>query len=1027
VGDDERYRGLVEGVRPALEAAPDESGMAEYVDAWVATGGLGVAVDAVFEVVAAPTDKGSGAGFALAARLRQHLAFADEGDYAAASKSTVECRRRYERQGVATTRVQALASFLLPGRVEWVDADVAAYNGRIYDPLVAWLMCGAITTARQAEEFGKAAVRWVIESHPGILWTALDGAGAELLPALKHWLQGYIEGESVQRVLGVIGCMPADDTFRFLVDNVEKKYYTAAVLVAAQRFPRRGLRLLAEAARADTPRGYAAAALLRVHVLAHPELVRAELGELGSGAREVVQKILVGTVRVPDAEPGELPDILVSPPWLSPTSAFKPVVVKGLTATVERAMTWRDGEEEEWAAQRVVEHAWQRKRSLEEITEAAAKGEMYWHEAGSFIANAPEDAVRPVLPDWEPDGWRSEEWSRRLVTRFGVEALPPVMRLARKQPATSAFLLLPFACSEIVPLVADWLARLKSARSYALAWLDRQPGVAARALVPVALGKPGKARTAAEVTLRTLVARGHADEVAAAAASYGEKAAAAISSLVEGDAFVGLPKTMPELPAWADAAVLPQILLQGKAAALPSEVVQHVLLMLAISKPGNCYTSVQQVKEICDPGSLAAFAWALFQNWRAAEYPPKEDWAFDALRWWGDDETVRRLAPIIRQWPGENGHLRAVAGLGVLTDIGGDTALIHLYGISQKVKFKGLRERAAALMAETAEALGLTAEQLGDRLVPDLGLDDDGGLVLDYGPRRFRVGFDEQLKPFVSDGAGKRLKTLPKPGAADDPELAPAAYQRFSGLKKDVRTLAADQITRLELAMVAQRRWTPQEFQDYFVAHPLLRHLVRHLVWAVFEGDGRTMTAAFRVAEDLSFADVADREFTIPADARVGIAHPLHLGDDAAAWSEVFADYEILQPFTQLARPVFAFDDEARDSLDLTRFCGIEMPVGKVLGLERRGWHRGDPMDAGIQGWIWRRLPDGRAVTAHLEPGIAIGYVTEFGLIQIFERVHLSLTADGAWPQRDPEGVFSSVDAVTASEILRDLTEVTGS
>lgn len=1021
----ERYSALLEGALPDLETWPEEREMADYVDAWVARRGLGFAVDRVFEVVGAGTTKGSAAGFELAARLRHHLAFASEADYASGRETIAGHRKQAELHGgVAPSRAGALAAFLLPDRVEWVDADVAAYWGDHRDYLLVWFLCGALTTTQQAEQFGKVALWWVIDKDARTLWTMFDGAGAGLLPALKYWLQNYMEGESVQRTLGAIACMPTDDTFRFLVENVEKKYYTAAVLAAAQRFPRRAVRLLTDAARADTPRGYAAMALLRMHTLANEELVRAELGGLGAASRDLVERILAGTERVPDAEPDTLPDILVSPPWLSRTPQ-KPVVVAGLTAPEECTMVWRAGEEEEWAAHRVVEHEWRRERTLEEVIASVPKGEMYWFEANRLVVSAPEEVVRPVLAVWEPDVWRSEEWSRRLVTRFGTDALPVVLRLARKQPANCAFLLMPFGCSEVAVQAADWLARLKSARPAALAWLNRHPGVAARTLVPTALGKAGKARTAAELALRTLVTHGHRTVVDEAAAGYGEAAAAAIATLVEGYAFTGLPKVMPEIPAWADPAVLPQIRLRGQAVGLSPEVTRHVLQMLAISKPGSCYAGVQRVKEICDPATLSAFAWALFQYWRAAEYPTKEDWAFDVLRWWGDDETVRRLAPMIRQWPGENGHLRAVAGLGVLTDIGGDTALIHLYGISQKVKFKGLKERAAALITETAENLGLTAEQLGDRLVPDLGLDGDGGLTLDYGARRFRVGFDEQLKPFVSDRSGKRLKALPKPGAQDDPELAPAAYQRFSGLKKDVRTLAADQITRLELAMVAQRRWTPQEFQDYFVAHPLLRHIVRRLVWAVFEGG--KVTAAFRVAEDLSLADAADQEYRIPEGVTVGIAHPLHLGDDVAAWSEMFADYEILQPFAQLGRQVFALGDEEGASLDLTRFCGIEMPIGKVLGLERRGWQRGTPMDAGIQGWVWRLLPNGRAVTADLEPGIAIGYVTEFGEVQKFERVYLALGAEVGWPRRDPEGVFSSLDAVTASEILRDLTEVTAS
>jgi hypothetical protein len=59
---------------------------------------------------------------------------------------------------------------------------------------------------------------------------------------------------------------------------------------------------------------------------------------------------------------------------------------------------------------------------------------------------------------------------------------------------------------------------------------------------------------------------------------------------------------------------------------------------------------------------------------------------------------------------------------------------------------------------------GLTAEQLADRLVLDFGLDAQGRLTLDYGPSRFVVGFDEQLKPCMVDDDAMRREDLPEPG-----------------------------------------------------------------------------------------------------------------------------------------------------------------------------------------------------------------------------------------------------------------------
>jgi hypothetical protein len=282
------------------------------------------------------------------------------------------------------------------------------------------------------------------------------------------------------------------------------------------------------------------------------------------------------------------------------------------------------------------------------------------------------------------------------------------------------------------------------------------------------------------------------------------------------------------------------------------------------------------------------------------------------------------------------------------------------------------------------------------------------------------VGFDEQLKPYVSDESGKRRKDLPAPGARDDAELAPAARKRFADLKKDVRAVAADQIRRLEAAMTDQRRWSAAEFGDLFTRHPLMWHIVRRLVW-VSETGG--ILTEFRVAEDRTLADVYDDALTLPASAQVGVAHPLQLGDRLAAWSEIFADYEILQPFPQLGRPVHALTEEEAAAGHLTRFEGRTVPIGKVLGLLRHGWERGIPQDAGVERWISRRVSADSHIVIELEPGIAVGVLDMFPE-QTLQTVWLNDRPDDHWPHRANARRFGDLDEITASEVLADLTEV---
>jgi hypothetical protein len=286
-------------------------------------------------------------------------------------------------------------------------------------------------------------------------------------------------------------------------------------------------------------------------------------------------------------------------------------------------------------------------------------------------------------------------------------------------------------------------------------------------------------------------------------------------------------------------------------------------------------------------------------------------------------------------------------------------------------------------------------------------------MTLDYGPRRFMVGFDEQLKPYVLDEDGKRRAALPKPGAKDDPALAPAAYAAFTQLKKDVRAVAPVQVGRLELAMVTGRRWTVAEFGELLVGHPLMWHIVRRLVWSA---DG----TAFRPAEDRTFADIDDAAFTLPDEAEIALVHPLSLDGTLGAWAQILADYEITQPFPQLGRDVHRLTEEERRTGRLARFEGLTAPWGKVLGLERRGWRRGNPEDNGTERWISRPVRDDLHVVIALDPGIQVGYGDQ-NEDQVLETIWLDTTPRD-FHRAQTLTPFGTLDEVTASELLADLT-----
>jgi predicted DNA-binding WGR domain protein len=469
---------------------------------------------------------------------------------------------------------------------------------------------------------------------------------------------------------------------------------------------------------------------------------------------------------------------------------------------------------------------------------------------------------------------------------------------------------------------------------------------------------------------------------------------------------------------WTPDAFTPPTLTNGKALT-PSAIDALAALLTKREAFGD---ALAEVKRACTPDSLAAFAWDLFQAWLTAGAPSKEKWAFLALAEFGDDASARRLTPLIRAWPGESQHARAVMGLDVLAEIGSDVAMMMLNGIAQKVKFKGLQERAREKMDEIAARRGLTAEELADRLVPDLDLEEDGSKILDFGPRSFRVGFDETLSPFVTDASGARLKDLPKPNQRDAAALSTSATETWKAMKKDAKALAALELLRLELAMGNARRWRAEDFETFLVHHPLLGHLVRRLVWGIFDGPtGTALTTTFRVAEDRAYADRGDESLALPPDAHVGVVHRLQLSDeDAAVWSTVFHDYALAQPFEQLTRAVFRLAPEELVGEALARFDNRRVETKRVMGLLTRGWRKGSAHDNGTVPYFYKPIAQGLNAGLQIS-GINVSSmeytdkVQELGFIDFGDgEPYWGTVRAGAIP-------LASIDPVIMSEVLRDV------
>lgn len=944
-------------------------------------------------------------------RVRSLLAAAPEAEYREAV-AAVAARRTGPERVIG-------ASLLLPAEADWVkeayEATCGYFEKRRADDWMRWSFAADPSHLHLIELRG-LDTDGIGERNLAPLVEGLGTAALPLLVRAMDWAFSRMSKPARAALLTAIGLLPSDEAVACLVDKLELPGALPAVMAAAERFPHRALR--AVAARAD---GGPAVRERLANVVRSSPALGAALAEADERTREAVAALVEAPGAVPEASADALPPLLVSPPWKG--KRRKKIVIEGLAPTLEARVVWADADEERrWATVRDDDPYTRYDADKPKQLRAFLEEHPDYDHLLTFLSWGKAEDAEPFLDRWRGTAMHASDTDlMRLLGRFGARVADRVIDLAKGRSG-SAEVLVPIRNQAVARIAADWLAGSKSLVPVAKRWFDRHADAAAHLLVPDALGADAAARRGANAALRHLSAVHGAETVAAAAKEYGEAAAEAIGALLATDPLDPLDARIPRPPAWATPTMLPQVLLKGRKAALPPEAVGHLTTVLALDSPQLPYAGVEVAAEACDPASLTRFSWKLFELWTDVGAPSKDGWAFTQLARFADDDTVAEIAALVRQWPGQGQHKRAVTGLEVLGAIGSETSLRALHGISRKVGFKALKEEAGRQVEVVAERLGLTTEQLADRLVPGFGLDEETSLVLDYGPRRFRVGFDEQLKPFVSDEDGKPLKRLPKPGAGDDAEAAEAAYERFARLKRDLRTVAKEQVRRLEHAMVKGRAWTVPEFREFFVEHPLMRHPARRLVWLAEAGTERF---GFRLAEDGTFTDVGEDRCELPDGALIRLAHPVALGDRLSAWTEIFADYEILQPFAQLARPVPAFTAEELESGRVTRFDGATLKSGSVLGLAQWGWLRGAANSWWVEPGFHYPLPGDGFVIVALDPGIdSYEGRVEGEKIQTVRAVRLSATADyDALGESEARPV--DIDPVTAAEVLGALARIT--
>ncbi len=458
----------------------------------------------------------------------------------------------------------------------------------------------------------------------------------------------------------------------------------------------------------------------------------------------------------------------------------------------------------------------------------------------------------------------------------------------------------------------------------------------------------------------------------------------------------------------------------------------HLAVVRALVEGGGTWRSVQYAVDArVDPASGADFALALLNAWVAGDFHGRYEWIGTALGAMGDDRVAFGLKPHLKRLSHRNAsdsdRKKAMALMPVFGHIGTDSALLVLIGLGQANTRPTVFDAAWGVLRQAAGRRRITPEQLEDRVVPDCGLDARGGRVFDYGPRQFHLVFDEDFRPRLRHADGDEGTELPDAEGGDDPEKVAACRADWALMQRQLDEVLDIQTERLRRSMIQGRRWSAAEWRTWILEHPLMVHYAERLVWGLHGADD-ALVATFRAAEDGTLVDIEDEALSLPDDQHVRLVHPAALPAELrGAWSDHLADYEILQPFPQLGRPVYGLLGAEATADELHRWTGTAVEARQLYeSLLGRGWDR----DGGygqrihfLKHFAHRQLQ----AMVKMDPGYSAGGVDWAGP-QRLPKVCFASTAKGVhWGEEDADKLpLCDVDLVVLSEVIVDVMAAVG-
>lgn len=328
----------------------------------------------------------------------------------------------------------------------------------------------------------------------------------------------------------------------------------------------------------------------------------------------------------------------------------------------------------------------------------------------------------------------------------------------------------------------------------------------------------------------------------------------------------------------------------------------------------NGETWIQAFFGECTNTSTEHLILEVIRAWDATQDPKDGDWVLPLAGLRGGVSVTAALDHYIREARDSTARYKhrddAKLAIHILAELDTPEARHDLLWQTKHLQDDSLRSYAKTTLDGYKTENKLDDDEFADLAVPTFDMERSGARIFDFGTRQIKMVVRGRHDiSFVDEHTHKVFKRFPPQRKSDDADKYSACRDQYAHISEPLRQVFDEQNARFERAMMVGRQWKTERWHEFVGQHPVLGHIARRLLWKIEDKKGGLVAVVLPDATG-SFMNLDFDEVEPAKDNFLSLVHPCELtAEERDDWVEQLADFEVIQPFDQLERPIYSKDD----------------------------------------------------------------------------------------------------------------------